>query len=90
MPNLWIVLLLSASYSVYGSFDMDPVRNPVLQRLDIPAQLSHQQQDLQLQDQKNIPDVTIEAGKPFVIKLPSQTSMAEVIATSNNCLEFSP
>jgi len=57
---------------------MEPVRNPVLNRLDIPAQLNHHQQDLQLQDHKNIPDVTVEAGKPFIINLPSQTSMAEV------------
>lgn len=78
MYNFWIILLLSASCPVLGSFNMDPVRNPVLQRLDIPAQLSHHQQDLQLQEHKHIPDVTIEAGKPFVINLPSQTSMAEV------------
>ena len=68
---------------------MEPIRNPVLQRLDIPAQLSHHQQDLQLQDHRNIPDVTVEAGKPFIINLPSQTSMAEVIATLNECSEFS-
>lgn len=58
---------------------MDPIRDPVLQRLDIPAQMSHHDQELHLQDHSGIPDVTVEAGKPFIINLPSQTSMVEVI-----------
>ncbi len=80
MPDLWIFVVLAAFCSVQGSFNMDPIRNPVLQRLDIPAQTNHQQQELHLQEHKGIPDVTVEAGKPFIINLPSQTSMAEVIA----------
>ena len=80
MPDLWIFLVLAAFCStVQGSFNMDPLRNPVLQRLDIPAQTSHHKHDLHLQDLKRIPDVTVEAGKPFIINLPSQASMAEVI-----------
>lgn len=62
---------------------MDPVRNPVLQRLNIPAQLNHNHQELQLQDNSHFPDVTVKAGKPFVINLPSQTSIVEVITLSD-------
>lgn len=72
------LLVLAIVCSVRANFDMDPVRDPVLRRLDIPAQIPSDHQDFHVRD-KHLPDVFVEAGQPFVINLPFKASNNEVI-----------
>lgn len=58
---------------------MDPIRDPVLHRLNIPAQVTNDFQDWNSPEGiKNLPDITVEAGKPFVVNIPFHTSTVEV------------
>lgn len=78
MPQLRLFVVLATLCLVRANFDMDPIRDPVLRRLDIPAQIPSDYQDLHIRDAKHLPDVFVEAGQPFVINLPFKAAMNEV------------
>lgn len=79
--QVWWIFLVATSYcSVHGNFNFNSARSPVFQSLTIPAQRVLHQQDLHIKNNvEHISDVSVDAGKPFIIHLPSDTLVDKVI-----------
>lgn len=79
----WFIIIGVFS-SVYANFKLDPGRDPVLQRLEIPAHPAftsdHPNDNQQLlKKSRGIPNVVVEAGHPFSLTLPKDFLLGHVI-----------